>query len=206
MKPPELPSEEQRECTAAKYARRVPVLESEPKPTHQIPAAHRIPVQRVVVHQPAPQKHWFWHLSLLKQVSFVITAIGVGLVVIGKLDPGFTFNHHVKGNGWNGTVPNTDHVHALVVGVAILCGYWWIALMFLYVRSFHRTLGEGLRPVPSFAEIEQEFLRNGYNPSAQDCIAMHQHLTSQRNQAFLVAGAMVVGTNVAARQASVRLQ
>jgi len=36
----------------------------------------------------------------------------------------------------------------------------------------------------------------------QDVLAMHDHLTKQRNEALVVAGAMVVGTNLAARQAS----
>ena len=55
--------------------------------------------------------------------------------------------------------------------------------------------------MPSLAEIELELRSAGYNPSIADVVAMHQHLTSQRNEATFAAGALAIGPQLLARQA-----
>jgi len=58
-----------------------------------------------------------------------------------------------------------------------------------------------MKPVPSLAEIDAQLRIEGYDPSIADVVAMHQDLTSQRNEAAFFAGALVVGPHLLARQA-----
>lgn len=55
--------------------------------------------------------------------------------------------------------------------------------------------------MPSLAQIDQQLRAGGYNPSVADVVAMHEYLTSQRNEAAFFAGALVVGPQLLARQA-----
>ena len=40
-----------------------------------------------------------------------------------------------------------------------------------------------------------ELRQAGYSPSIADVVALHQHLTCQRNEAAFFAGALVIGPN-----------
>jgi hypothetical protein len=50
------------------------------------------------------------------------------------------------------------------------------------------------------AEIDQQLRAEGHDPSIADVAAMHQYLTSQRNEAALLAGALVIGPQLLVRQ------
>jgi len=52
------------------------------------------------------------------------------------------------------------------------------------------------------AETDAELRAEGYNPSLQDVIAVEQHLKSERNEVALIAGGLIVGLHVMARQAN----
>jgi hypothetical protein len=70
-----------------------------------------------------------------------------------------------------------------------------------YLRLIWQTTGEAMKPVPSLAEIDQQLRVEGHDPSIADVVAMHQYLTSQRNEPLLTAGALIAIPQVLHRQA-----
>ncbi len=58
-----------------------------------------------------------------------------------------------------------------------------------------------IKPIPDLTAIDQQLRAEGYDPSIADVVAVHQHLTSQRNEAAFLAGALVIGPQLLARQA-----
>jgi hypothetical protein len=88
----------------------------------------------------------------------------------------------------------------LVVALGMLAAFWLLVGIGHYIVLVWKTTGEALKPVPSLAEIDQQRRAEGYDPSIADVVAMHQYLTSQRNEAAFFAGALVVGPQLLARQ------
>ena len=84
---------------------------------------------------------------------------------------------------------------------SIVVGFWFLAGLGYYLRLVWRTTGEAMKPIPSLAEIDQQLRAKGYDPSIADVVALHQYLTSQRNEAAFFAGALVIGPHLLARQA-----
>jgi len=56
----------------------------------------------------------------------------------------------------------------------------------------HTNLQVAVKPIPSLPR-SMPSSGEGYNPSIQDVIAVEQHLKSERNEAALIAGGLIVG-------------
>jgi hypothetical protein len=143
----------------------------------------------------------FWHWSRLVTL---FTVIGLIAAAFGA--------HRVNGPSFNTdyqTVPAYPlayplaHRATVVLGLAvvILVVFWFLVGLGWYLRLVWRTTGEAMKPIPSLAEIEQQLMAEGYDPSIADVVALHQYLTSQRNEAAFFAGALVIGPQLLARQA-----
>ena len=159
--------------------------------------------------QPIPppeqsSKNWFTKLPFLKQLSLVVSAVGLICVLVGYKHQNWqVFSWSIStGDPAVGADPIVTNVNLLGLGWFTLGGYWFCAVVFCIVRSFHREMSKALKPIPSLQEIEQQLRAEGYDPSLQDVIAVEQQLKSERNEAALTAGAIYLGTKLAARQAS----
>jgi hypothetical protein len=192
-----LPTPEQQEATAWRYqGQRAPVT---PEPIQEAVSQPEAPV---LGEQPtkgfrAAFWHWARWLTLWTLIGFIVAAIGAHQVDAPNFSSTFT------------TVPAypaiypISHGATVVLGIAllILVGFWFLVGMGCYLRLVWRTTGEAMKPVPSLAEIDQQLRAEGYVPSIADCVALHQYLTSQRNEAAFFAGALVIGPQLLAQQA-----
>jgi hypothetical protein len=89
----------------------------------------------------------------------------------------------------------------LAVSLGVMVAFWFVGGMGAYFRLVRQTTKEAMKPVPSLAEIDQQLRAEGHDPSISDLVAMHGYLTSQRNEAALLAGALIIGPHLLARQA-----
>jgi hypothetical protein len=134
----------------------------------------------------------FWTL-----IGLVLAAIG-GCQVAGP---------HFKATG--ATVPAYATFYPLAhpatfilaVSLGVLAVFWFLVGMGAYLRLVWQTTGEAMKPVPTLAQIDQQLRAEGYTPTIADVVAMHQYLTSQRNEAAFLAGALVIGPQLLSRQA-----
>jgi hypothetical protein len=144
----------------------------------------------------------FWHWARL--LTF-FTVIGLIAAAFGA--------HRI-----NGPTFNTDYqtlpaypllypiAHRATIGlgvaVVILVMFWFLVGLGWYLRLVWRAIGEAMKPIPSLAEIDQQLRAEGFDPSIADVVALHQYLTSQRNEAAFFAGALVLGPHLLVGQAS----
>ena len=141
--------------------------------------------------------HWARWVTLWTLVGLILAAIG------GRQVPG----PHFDATGTIVPAYPTFYplAHAATIVLAFAFGvmvlFWFLVAMGAYLRLVWRTTGEAMKPVPSLAEIELELRRVGYKPSIADVVALHQHLTSQRNEAAFLAGALIAIPQVLHRQA-----
>ena len=89
----------------------------------------------------------------------------------------------------------------LIAPVFVMAFIWVLVIIGGILWSIHTNLQVAVKPIPSLAEIDAQLRAEGYNPSIQDVIAVEQHLKSERNEAALIAGGLIVGLHVMARQA-----
>jgi hypothetical protein len=81
-------------------------------------------------------------------------------------------------------------------------GLFWLAVFFCSILWFgHQNIREATQPIPSLDQIDRELRLAGYTPTMQDLLAVEARLKSERNEAALLAGGLIVGLHVAARQA-----
>ena len=133
--------------------------------------------------QPRPTLSWktrFWRIAIITSVVLVVA----GFVAFKNGDP---------------NSKNINYAGTYLWGV--VAGFWILVGFFAIIWSAHRAVGEAVKPIPSLQEIESQLRQEGYNPSLQDCLAVEARLKSNRNEAIVVAGAIILGTNLAARQA-----
>ena len=125
-------------------------------------------------------------------VGLILAAIG------GRQVPGPHFNASGTTVPAYPTFNPLAHPATVILAVAlgVLAVFWLLVGMGAYLRLVWQTTGEAMRPIPSLAEIEMELRQAGYNPAIADLVALHQHLTSQRNEAAFLAGALVIGPTV----------
>jgi hypothetical protein len=193
----ERPTPEQQDATARRFrgqrALTTPVVIQEATDCPAAPSEAQQPTQGF----RKACWHWARWLTFWALVALIVAAIGA---------------HRVEGPNFNTTyttVPAYPEIYPiahratvmLAVALGVMVLFWLFVGMGAYLRLVWRTTGEAMRPVPSLAEIELEQRRCGYNPSIADVVAMHQYLTSQRNEAAVVAGALVIGPQLLARQA-----
>ena len=193
----DLPTPEQRESTARRYCGQRALVAAE-----VVQAAPSSPTAPPVAERPTGGfRRAFW-LSA-RWVTFW-TLMGLILAAIGgRQVPGPHFN--ATGN----TIPAYPTFYPLAhpatvilaVALGVLVVFWLLVAMGAYLRLVWQTTGEAMKPVPSLAEIEVELRQAGYDPSIADLVAVHQHLTSQRNEAAIIAGALVIGPQLLAQQA-----
>jgi hypothetical protein len=141
--------------------------------------------------------HWARWLTFWTLVGLVVAAIGA---------------HQVDGRNFNATytsVPAYPAIYpfahhatiVLAVTLGVMVTFCLLVGMGAYFRLVWRTTGEAMKPVPTLAEIELELRRGGYDPSIADVVAMHGYLTSQRNEAAFLTGALLIGPQLLAMQA-----
>jgi hypothetical protein len=182
------PSPDQQRATAERYrgqpARRVHEPSELPRTQEQV----TIPPART----PGAWKHALWRL-LVRSTVWSILALVAG-IVLTLVNSGQNGNPHSRFlNTVSGVLIAPVFAVALIWVFVIIIGMLW---------SIHTNLQVAVKPIPSLAEIEAQLRAEGYNPSIQDVIAVEQHLKSERNEAALLAGGMIVGLHLMARQAN----
>jgi hypothetical protein len=133
--------------------------------------------------------------NYFRRVSWIVFVVCVGFAVFGAIRPRVNVINDNLGDYQN------FQVNWLTFGIVSFVAYWVLVAAFLYLRACNRQISVAMKPIPDLAQIEAQLRAEGYNPSIADLVAMHQHLTSQRNEAALVAGALVMGSQILARQA-----
>jgi hypothetical protein len=84
-----------------------------------------------------------------------------------------------------------------------IVGLFWVAMFFVAImRTGHRAICVATRPIPTLDEIGRELTLRGYTPSFQDCATAQAILKSERNEALVVAGGLIVGAHLLGRQAA----
>jgi hypothetical protein len=194
----DLPTPEHQEATARRYLGQRALVTPEPveEATYQPPAP-----QQTADEPRRSLRKAFWHWARLVTLW---TLIGLLVVAFGA--------HQVNGPNFNTTfttVPAYPAIYpsahsatiVLAVALGVLAAFWFLVGMGYYLVLVWKTTGEAMKPVPSLAEIDQQLRAEGYVPSIADCVALHQYLTSQRNEAAFFAGALVIGPQLLAQQA-----
>lgn len=194
------PSREQQEATARRFSGQrtlvTPVVVQE--------AANNPAASSAAPRTPRGFRKTFWHWA--RWVTFW-TLVGLIVAAIGA--------HQVDGPHFATTYRTVPAYPAfyplahratvvLAVAVGVLVVLWLLVGMGAYLRLVWQTTGEAMKPIPSLAEIDQQLRAEGFDPSISDLVAMHQHLTGQRNEAAFFAGALVIGPQILARQAQGR--
>ena len=143
--------------------------------------------------------------STSKWISLWVTLISIGLLGLSIPFPRVVLFHWtiIGADPSNGDyVPVVWSFGFAVLGFAVLIGYWFCAAIFLWLRGMHRLGNEAHAPIPSLAEIERQLRAVGYDPSIADCVAIEQHLKSERNEKAVVYGALLIGGLAAGRVAN----
>jgi hypothetical protein len=183
-----------------------------PTPEQQRATAERYRGQRArQVHQPtelphAPQqvapprtrapgawKHALWRLLVRATVWSVIALVaGIVLTLLN--------GENADGNPHSQFLNTVSGV--LIAPICVMAFIWLFVVIIGMLWGIHTNLKVAVKPIPSLAEIEAQLRAEGYNPSIQDVIAVEQHLKSERNEAALLAGGMIVGLDLMARKAN----
>jgi hypothetical protein len=193
----DLPSREQQEATARRFRGQQALVTPEVVQEAVSPPAPQPGYQRPTRGFRRAFWHWARRVTLWTLVGLVLAAIG-GRQVDGP---------HFAGTGDSVPAYPTfyplTHPATVILAVAlgVLAVFWFLVGMGYYMRLIWQTIEEALRPIPSLAEIELGLRQAGFNPSIADVVALHQHLTSQRNEAAFFAGALIIGPQLLARQA-----
>ena len=126
----------------------------------------------------APKKPW--HRRFARRFTY-LCVIGIAL--------GLPDTHHDIWGSFN------------LAGISALAfvGIWTCVAFGTFMWGFHCQLREAFKPVPSLAEVDAALRAEGYDPSIADVVAMHQYLTSQRNEAALITGGILIGIHAAGR-------
>ncbi len=185
----ELPTPDQQRATAKRYRG---------QRARQIYEPTEIP--RSAGPDPAPPtrakgawKHTLWQW-LVRTTLISVLAFVVGIVLtLVNTDQQSGTPHNQFVNTISGVMMAPVFVMAFIWVLVIIGGILW---------SIHTNLQVAVKPIPSLAEIEAQLRAEGYDPSIQDVIAVEQHLKSERNEAALIAGGLIVGLHVMARQAN----
>jgi hypothetical protein len=193
---PDLPTDEQRRATSRRYqGQRTPVA---PEVVEEVLGQ---PPKPPIVDEPGRGcRKAFWHwarwLTFWTVIGLIVEAIGAHQVDGPNVNASYT------------TVPAYPVIypfaHRATVVLAITLGvvgaFWFLVGMGAYFRLVRQTTRKAMEPAPTLAEIDQQLRAEGHDPSIADVAAMHQYLTSQRNEAALLAGALVIGPQLLVRQ------
>jgi hypothetical protein len=146
---------------------------------------------------PTPPKvHKVHTHSFLWRFSTTLSWLCLIGAVIGTVVAVLSWRH-------NPASAPSPFVNVIVGCVSVLAFYWLFALCFLFLRAVHQNAKAAFTPVPSLqsidAQLRQEF--PGYEPTLQDLLAVETRLKSERNEAALVTGGLLIGAHLAAHQA-----
>jgi hypothetical protein len=192
----DLPTDEQRGATARRFQGQRALVAAEV--VQEAPRSPPAPsaTQRATRGFRRAFWHWARWVTLWTLVGLILAAIG------GRQVPGPHFNASGATVPAYPTFYPLAHLATVILAVAlgVLVVFWVLVGMGAYLRLVWRTTGEAMKPIPTLAEIESELRQAGYNPSIADVVALHQHLRSERNEAALLAGALVIGPQLLARQ------
>ena len=187
--PVELPSPDQQRSTAERYRGQQARQVHQPTELPRAPQQVAPPPTRA----PGAWKHALWRL-LVKATVWSVIALVVGIVLT-----------LLNGENANGN-PHSQFLNTvsgvLLVPVFVVAVIWLFVIIIGMLWGIHTNLRVAVKPIPSLAEIEAQLRAEGYNPSIQDVIAVEQHRKSERNEAALLAGGMIVGLHLMARQAN----
>ena len=197
---PDRPTPEQQETTACRYRGQTAMVAHEAE--HEVHDQSSPPPPTVEPGRNFRQVFWHWSrwLTFWTLIGLIVAAIAAHQVDGPNVDDTYT------------TVPaypaifHFAHCAAVVLAVALAVevAFWFLAGMGAYFHLVRQTTREAMQPVPSLAEIDQQLRAEGHDPSIADVVAMHQYLTSQRNEAALLTGVLVIGPQLLARQAQGR--
>lgn len=183
-----LPSAQQREATARRFQGHGALTDS---------VVNEPQIVDPVSPQRPPPKSWFQGMSFCKQLSLVVMLSALAAGVLGN-----ALAKHVVVFSM-GSASEGDRSQFTIWGIGWVVFFVWpfVMVMYCYLRSFNKIMDVAMEPLPSLAEIDAQLRAEGYEPSIADCVALHQYLTSQRNEAAAVAAGIVIGSQVLARQA-----
>lgn len=141
---------------------------------------------------------------LLKRFSWLVTIVAAVFAAYGLADPRAVF--HQFGPVSDPTGYDSGYtIHYAQAALVLFVGYWVLVvvlkLAWAYHRAVQRTVDVMIKPIPSLPEIAAQLRAEGFDPGIQDVIAVEQHLKSQRNEAAVMLGALVIGPQLLARQA-----
>jgi hypothetical protein len=119
--------------------------------------------------------------TLIQKISIwlSITSVLVGAFACAMYTVSFTFCEWVGGTA-----------------LAVFLGFWACrAYWFQYklIRGAFSEVAVASMPIPTPVEIELQLRREGHNPSLSDIAAVHQMLSSRRNEAAVNAGVTLGG-------------
>jgi hypothetical protein len=180
----DLPTPDQQRATADRYRGQRARRAYEPT---EIPSApHPAPPPRV----KGAWKQALWRLLIRATwISVLALAIGIVLALLNT-------NH-----GSARSQVLSVMVGVLVAPIFIMVVIWMLVILGGIFWSIHTNLKVATKPIPSLAEIDARLRAEGYDPSLQDLMAVEQHLKSERNEAALIAGGLIIGLQAMARQA-----
>lgn len=146
---------------------------------------------------------------MFKKLSKIVLWVSGGLFAIGLLAPSAVILHISASDYVNCRNGNCTQgffgVHFIQASLFLFFGWWLIAggiaLGVKYHRAVQGAVDDAIRPIPTLGEIDQQLRAEGYVPSVQDCIAVEQHLKSNRNEALLTVGALTLGVQALSRTA-----
>jgi hypothetical protein len=112
-------------------------------------------------------------------IRVIVTVIcGVIIVITVAGSPG---GDPYRATSWKGTSFTLAGFVLFVYWVAV--GTHWVVNKFIWPN-----VETAITPIPSPVEIELQLRREGYDPTLQDVAAVHQMLSSRRNEAAVAAG------------------
>lgn len=180
----------------AKVAARAAAKQSESAPPPEV-------VQTAVKAAKPPRR-----FSTFKTINLYALAASVLFIVIGLA------THHTalfEPANWNDPAILDNYQSQVgpfttwAKGLGVIVVYWVLAYTFWYLRLAHRTTQAVLKDIPTLQEIDWQLRQEGYNPTIQDCVAIEQHLKSERNENAVLLGAILIGPQLLNAQAKGKL-
>ena len=135
--------------------------------------------------------------SFLWRFSITLTSLCLIGAIVGAVVAVASWRH-------NPAAPPSPAVNLIVLCAGVLAFDRLFAILFLFVPAVHRNAKVALQPIPSLQEIDQQLRLEfpGCQPSLQDLIAVEARIKSERNEAALVTGGLLIGIHAAGRVAS----
>ena len=129
-------------------------------------------------------------------IAGTVTCTVVGIVLLGQ--PGGPFPNSYNGSA---SLSGAQKAETYLALVAIL---GWLGLCFaIFNRVFGGVFERAFRSVPGPEEIHSQLWSElGREPTLEEVLSVQRYLDTNRNEAMIGAGALLVGSRYAANRAS----